>query len=130
MKGEAMKQKCVLFARCLMVSMLVVAGDLLGAPSSVHAGSNGQQVRIWGYDGRYPFTKLVVRGKNQSGLDATWTWSGQSFLEVTWGWWWIGNVSVEATYADGTTRTCPLYVPKMQDPAMVTDQQAVNCSGS
>lgn len=123
-------KKLYMPARVVLLTMLIIATVVITAPSYVHAGSNGQQVRIWGYDGRYPFTKLVVRGKNQYGRDATWTWSGRSFLEVTSGWWWVGSVSVEATYADGKTRQCPLYVPKTQDPNMVKDQQAVNCSSS
>ena len=112
--------------------MFVIVALIMVMPSQLAwAGSNGQPLSLIAAATNsqgFPlpgFTKVVVTGPNQNNQPATWTWGGsESRNVVTTNWYWKGIVTIQATYANGSTNTCKPQVPQV----MSGDFFVVTCS--
>lgn len=101
-----------IFAKIAVV-LMALAVLIAFTPQPVMAGSNGQQVSV---DICYA-SSFIVSGQNQNPYTQT------TFKTVTANpsgctqydlknWWWVGNISIAAYFADGTSETYWYYIPK------------------
>jgi hypothetical protein len=95
--------------RSSLVSLFLVVFTVLAAsgslvPAKAYAGDNGQQVQVVANTG---MSTVSVTGTNQSGAKVTWsgTPAGDDAI-TTWDWWWVGEVVIDVTFTNGTSRRC------------------------
>jgi hypothetical protein len=115
----------------LVIATIVAPVLTTSAPKAAHAGSNGQQLRIFVCEilGSRPDVSnssfyVEVRGKNQRGQSVLWKsdWNGKYWRQPdcmirTTNWWWVGDVTVNAYRKyNGTKFSKPerVNVPKSQ----------------
>ena len=105
---------------CIIAVML--AFGMVLHTSTVHAGTNGQQLQVTCSQA----TSIVVIGVNQNGTETTQAFypdtSGSSTF-TTSGWWWVGNVAI-LWYGPGGSGRFYDSVPQQQD----GDVYATDCN--